>query len=50
MDGVDISKLPELSKPQDFMKLENLEIVYEGYLQNYLCDKQKNEIEILKYG
>ena len=33
--GVDVSTLPSIIKPQDFTKLENLEVVYEGLLREY---------------
>lgn len=33
------TNLPEIIKPEDFKKLENLELIYEGYLRKYVCPK-----------
>ena len=31
--------LPDIIKPMDFLKLENIEQIYEGYLRKYQCEK-----------
>lgn len=39
------TNLPELIKPEDFKKIENIQLVYRGKLKNY---KRKNTREIVK--
>lgn len=40
LEGSGISTdLPEIVKPEDFKKLESLELIYEGYLRKYVCPK-----------
>ena len=35
---VDISNLPDVAAPEDFMKLDGLKLVYEGLLKDYSCE------------
>jgi hypothetical protein len=41
--GLNKKFLPEIIKPMDFLKIEKIELVYEGFLREYECENTVNK-------